>query len=164
MSKQKNHSQYNKDKHNLDIKLLCDNLVSPANIGGVLRLADAYGVSEVVFVSEDKRGISPKVKAVARGTQNYIKNSFSKDYKLLEEDPDRQWMCLEITDKSIPLSNLLSIPLKIGIIIGNESTGVNSDILERFPSYHLKMFGNNSSMNVTNSLSAMLFYITQGIV
>ena len=164
MSKQKDHSQYTKKSHNLDIKVLCDNLVSPANIGGVLRLADAYGVNEVVFVSENKEKLSPKVRAVSRGAHNYVKNSFSNDYGIIEDESDRKWFCLEITENSIPLNHLESIPFKIGIIIGNESEGIDSELLKCFPSYHLKMFGNNSSMNVSNSLSAMLFYLTQVIV
>jgi tRNA G18 (ribose-2'-O)-methylase SpoU len=163
MDKQKTHSQFIKDHHNLDIVVLCDDLTSPANIGGVLRLADAYGVNEVVFVSEDKEKLSPKIKSVSRGTQNYVKNSFSKDYQSIEEELDRVWICLEITKNSTPLKSLGTLPSKVGIIIGNENKGINATLLERFPAYHLKMYGNNSSMNVTNSLSAMLFYITQVI-
>tara|TARA_B110000211_G_C14073817_1_gene551122 strand:+ start:1287 stop:1781 length:495 start_codon:yes stop_codon:yes gene_type:complete len=163
MDRQTTHSEFSKDHHNLDIVVLCDDLISPANIGGVLRLADAYGVSEVVFISEDKEKLSPKVKSVSRGTQNYVKNSFAKNNQSILEDSDRVWFCLEITEKSKPLGDLKSVPSKIGIVIGNESKGINADLLEQFPAYHLKMFGNNSSMNVTNSLSAMLFYITQVI-
>jgi tRNA G18 (ribose-2'-O)-methylase SpoU len=161
MYKQKTHSEFSRDEHGLDITILCDDVKSPANIGGVLRLADAYGVNQIVFISDEKEKLSPKVKSVSRGAQNYLNYSFSKDYNILELDPERLWICLEITDTSIPVTELVSIPSKIGIIIGNENRGVNSELLERFASYHLKMYGNNSSMNVTNSLSAILFYLTQ---
>ena len=163
MDKQKTHNQYKRDVHNLDIMILCDHLVSPSNIGGVFRLADAYGVEEVAFVSENTTTLSPKIKAVSRGTQNFVKYRFFKDYSIIDEQIDRLWICLEITENSLPLTSLESLEGKVGIIIGNESKGVSPDLIKYFPAYHLKMFGNNSSMNVANSLSAMLFYLTQVI-
>jgi len=84
MDKQKTHNQFESAVHNLDIIILCDHLTSPSNIGGVFRLADGYGVKEVVFISDDKTTLSPKVKAVSRGTQNFVKHRFSTDYTIIE--------------------------------------------------------------------------------
>lgn len=161
MDTQITHDQFTKCKHDLDIVIFCDQLSSPANIGGVFRLADAYGAGKIIFYSEDKTTLSPKVKAVSRGAQNFVEYEFVSSPDILNEDPERNWYCLEITENSTPVAELKLSNSKIGVIIGNESKGVSYEFLKRFPAYHLKMFGNNSSMNVTNSLSAILFYITQ---
>lgn len=155
---QSDHSEFRSEKHELDIIVLCDDLSSPANIGGVLRLADAYGVSKVVFLGGEEN-ITPRAKSVARGTQNYVNYEFKS--KLEDIDLEgREWICIELANNSNPLSDLKLSSSKIGMIIGNENTGVSAIWLEKFPVFHIKMFGNNSSMNVTNALSAGLYQIT----
>lgn len=161
MSVQTNHREFKSNEHYIDIVLICDNVILPANIGGILRLADAYGVSEVVFKSQDNK-LSQKSKSVSRGTNKYVKHSFADNIEISDFGIDREWVCLEITDKSLPLSKFqLNKSNKIGVIIGNESQGVGTEFLLKIPAFHIKMFGMNSSMNVTNSLSAFLFHVTQ---
>ena len=43
------HSDFNSENHQFDIVVLCDGITSPANVGGVMRLADAYGVTRLFF-------------------------------------------------------------------------------------------------------------------
>lgn len=152
---QSTHSEFEKEKHDFDIVVLCDALESPANIGGVLRLADAYGVSEVVFF-EGINSLTTRAKSVSRGTQKYVNHHFLSKHDFDE----REWFCLELTSSSVALSEFKAKGRKIGVIIGNENLGVRQAFLDQFPSYHIKMFGNNSSMNVTNALSGALYQLT----
>jgi len=149
------HSDFKSQSHKLDIIILCDALGSPANIGGTLRLADAYGVSKVIFL----QGISElttRAKSVSRKTQNYVDFKFCSEFKF----DDRDWFCLELTTESKPIKEFKYTSNKIGVIIGNENSGVRDVFLNRFPSFHIQMFGKNSSMNVSNALSAVLFQLT----
>ena len=155
---QTDHSEFRSENHELDIVVLCDGLTSPANLGGVLRLADAYGVSKVIFLGGEE-SITPRAKSVARGTQNYVNHEFISKLEHVDLE-DREWICIELANNSLPLSSLKLRSSKVGVIIGNENTGVSARWLDKFPSFHIKMFGNNSSMNVTNALSAGLYQIT----
>ncbi len=150
------HEDYQRENHQLDITIVCDSLESPANVGGVLRLADAYGVSKVIFL----RGVdefTQRAKSVSRGTQKFVDFTFANEFDF----DDREWFCLELATDSKPLVNFKLESNKIGVIIGNERSGVREEFLSRFSSYHIKMFGNNSSMNVTSALSGALYQITQ---
>ena len=152
---QTSHYQFKTGNHNLDIVIVCDSLKSPANIGGILRVSDAFGAQEVVFLGE-KQVLTSRVKSVSRGAEKFVKYRFIENF----EFDSRAWFCLEQTKTSTPLANFNLKSNKIGIIIGNESTGVSKKFLELFPSFHIKMFGLNSSMNVTNALSSALFHLT----
>ena len=152
---QSTHAEFKREIHHLDIVVFCDALESPANIGGVLRLADAFGVSQVIFF-EGLNSLSTRSKSVARGTQKIVNYSFLSDYQFDE----REWFCLELTSSSIPLKQYKLKSNKVGVIIGNENKGVRDLFLKRFCSYHINMFGYNSSMNVINALSGALFHLT----
>lgn len=161
MDYQSSHSEFNSDHHDLDIVLLCDHVLLPANIGSVFRLADAYGVKSVIFLTEECK-LSPKAKSVSRGTHNFVDYSMVDKINLESLGEDREWLCLEITNESKPLNELdLGSKKKIGVVIGNENKGVSEEFINSIRSYHIKMYGNNSSMNVSNSLSALLFNLTQ---
>tara|TARA_Y100000589_G_scaffold330799_1_gene381647 strand:- start:6431 stop:6931 length:501 start_codon:yes stop_codon:yes gene_type:complete len=153
--KQSKHIDFESETHNLDIVLVCDKLESPANIGGVLRLADAFGVSQVVFLG-GKQKLSPRAKSVSRGTEKYL------DYRFVEkiDFDERDWFCLELSLTSKPIRNFSLTSQKIGIVVGNEKNGVREQYLSLFPCFHIPMFGNNSSMNVASALSAALFHLT----
>lgn len=149
------HSDFKKENHGLDIVVLCDSLASPANIGGTLRLADAFGVKKVVFL-EGVSELTSRAKSVSRGTQRYLNFEFCTEF----EFDDRDWFCLELTKLSKPINNFKVSSNKIGVIVGNENFGVRQGFLKRFPSFHIKMFGYNSSMNVSSALSVALFQLT----
>lgn len=155
---QSNHEQFESHNHHFKITILCDQLTGPANIGAVLRLADAYGVTNVIFVG-GLDSITPRVKSVARGCEKIVNHSFVNSFDLGDE---HLWVALEITQNSQPFSSLILPQNKqLGIIIGNERDGVSDHYLQKCAAHHIKMFGNNSSMNVANALSAALFSVTQ---
>ena len=149
------HSDFKKENHDLDLVVLCDSLCSPANIGGALRLADAFGVKKVVFL-EGISELTARAKSVSRGTQKYLDYEFCTEF----EFDDRDWFCLELTKTSKSIHDFTVRSNKIGVIVGNENFGVRESFLDKFPSFHIQMFGNNSSMNVTNALSVVLFQLT----
>ena len=155
LMEQTSHYEFKTENHNLDIVIVCDSLASPANIGGVLRLSDAFGVREVVFLGA-KQILTSRAKSVSRGTEKFVKYRFLENF----EFDTREWFCLELTKSSSPITSFSLKSNKIGIIIGNENRGVQKRFLELYPSFHIKMFGVNSSMNVTNALSSALFQLT----
>ena len=72
---------------------------------------------------------------------------------------------LEITEKSIPISNLkLTKNSKIVFIVGDEKHGVSASILEISDHIvHIEMYGQNSSMNVAQAASIGLYEFTKKI-
>ncbi|MBI34768.1 MAG: hypothetical protein CMP67_05315 [Flavobacteriales bacterium] len=153
--KQFTHFDFKSENHDLDIVVVCDGLNSPANIGGVLRVADAFGVSEVVFLSEKKK-MTPRAKSVSRGTEKFVPHSFVEKFDF----DNRDWFCLEFSSISKSIGHLKLNSKKIGLIVGNENEGVQEKFLADFPNFHIDMYGKNSSMNVTNALSIALFKVT----
>ena len=153
--KQSTHFDFKSETHSLDIVVVCDELKSPANIGGILRLADAFGVSEVVFLGGNQK-MSPRAKSVSRGAEKYVKHRFTEKFDFEQ----REWFCLELSSTSKPMTTFRLTSEKVGVVVGNENNGVSERFLSLFPSFHIPMYGNNSSMNVTNALSATLFQLT----
>ena len=72
-------------------------------------------------------------------------------------------IALEITEKSIPISELkLEKNSKIAIVIGDENHGVSASILEQCDTVvHIEMYGQNSSMNVVQATSIALYEFTK---
>lgn len=143
------------------ITLLCDGISLAANIGGIFRLADAFGVEEVIFGNATIELASRKVKKVSRSTHQWVKHRISQD--LISEvehlaGKNYKIIALELTDKSLPINKLINRDdQSVALLIGSETTGVSKALLDRCKeSYHIPVFGKNSSMNVTNALSIML--------
>lgn len=152
------HYDFKGATHPLDIIVLCDNLVSPANVGAVLRLVDAFGARKVIFYKGVK-ALTRRSKSVSRGTEAFVNIEFSNEVPKF--DAGRFWFNLELTSDSTSLSELQLASNKIGIVVGNEIEGVSSEFLQKHPSFHVKMFGKNSSMNVASALSVALYHCTQ---
>lgn len=142
--------------------LVCDGLKSSSNIGALFRVCDGLGIPEIIFCNTEINFNSPRLKKTARNTQRYI--SYSEKKHTLStinnlKDNDLKIIALEITDSSESIENLsLLSDQKIELIIGNEQEGVpdsaltNSDLC-----LHVDMYGKNSSMNVTQATSIVLY-------
>lgn len=160
------HHNTNFTPFNFEIIILCDGVNSPANKGGLLRLADSFGVKKVIFANTDLDISSPRLKRTARSTQNWIETETTSNIsETLEKYTDNDFVpiALEITQKSIALQKISFLNLKkILLIIGDESTGVSDSVLNKCDyQMHITMFGKNTSMNVSQATSIALYEITK---
>ncbi|WP_432410713.1 TrmH family RNA methyltransferase [Rasiella sp. SM2506] len=143
------------------IVLLCDGLQSPANLGAIFRLCDAFGVAEVIFNTPIDLS-SNRLKRTARNTEKTVTYSIVEDLEgmLLEfQQKNYSSLALEISSTSVPLSQISTEKKnKIALVIGNERTGVSEKILQQVQHVvHIKMFGTNSSMNVAQATAIALY-------
>ena len=145
--------------------LVCDGVISPANIGGLFRLCDSFCVKEVYFCGTKIDLSSPRIKRTSRSTHLLV--NYKDDLDTLEvlKQLTKQGykpLALELTTKSKALEDL-DIPGKrpLALFIGNEKTGISTKVLASIPTHvHIPMQGNNSSMNVTQAAAIGLYVLS----
>ncbi|MGS2761998.1 TrmH family RNA methyltransferase [Sinomicrobium sp. M5D2P9] len=162
------HSNNPFQKKEFPLTIVCDTVTGPANIGGLFRIAEAFGVREIRFCGSRPPEFSPRMKKTARAADKYVPYSYDEDTentiaRLKEEK--YTLIALEITENSLPVSRFDFCGLqKIALIIGNENLGVSPIIIENSDHcIHIDMFGSNSSMNVVQATGIALYEITRQI-
>ena len=145
--------------------LVCDGVISPANIGGLFRLCDSFGVKEVYFCGTKIDLSSPRIKRTSRSTHLLV--NYKDDLDTLEvlKQLTKQGykpLALELTTKSKALEDLDILGKRpLALFIGNEKTGISTKVLASIPTHvHIPMQGNNSSMNVTQAAAIGLYVLS----
>ena len=158
---QLNHYNSTFKKQKFPITLICDNVNNAPNIGSLLRISDALGVEELIFCGENSQ-LGKRMKKTSRSTEKYV--SYKEESDILQVVTSLKAkryfiIALEITDSSISLDDfILNTNQPIALIIGNENVGVSEDILKLADEIvHIKMFGENTSMNVVQATSITLY-------
>ncbi len=166
MSSQLSHSQTSFQKKEFPIILLLDNVTGEANIGSLFRLADAFGIKKIVFCGTKPNLNSNRLKRTARNTQNTVKFEFLESTsEAIQIFKNEGYTCLglEITATSSPLNSFdIGNSEKIILVAGNEKYGIDDEVLKDCEElYHIEMYGENSSMNVAQSVGIALYEITK---
>ena len=166
MNQQHSHqtTPFSEKKHRLT--LICDGVSSPANIGGLFRLCDAFGVEMLIFFNSEIDLNSPRLRKTARQTQLLVPHMETEDIsKVFSELKTENYhiIGLEITSESIPIQQLqLPKDSKIALVVGSEQQGISESTLAKLDqATHIEMFGANSSMNVTQATAIALFELTK---
>lgn len=162
---QLNHYNSTFKKQKFPITLICDNVTNAPNIGSLLRISDALGVEELIFCGENLQ-LGKRMKKTSRSTEKYVSHKVESDIlQVVTSLKAKRYfiIALEITDSSISLDDfLLNTNQPIALIIGNENIGVSEDILKLADEIvHIKMFGENTSMNVVQATSIILYELTK---
>lgn len=155
------HSEYKHTNTKFPIYLILDNVKEDFNIGSMFRLSDAFGVSKLFLCGDYSDLIFKKINRISRDTVKYTKYDICSD---LEECINKiksegfKIIALEITNQSISLNTInFNKNDKIAILVDNEKHGVSNVGLRMCSqSYHIDMFGNNSSINVAVATGIML--------
>ena len=165
------HQQTQFEAKKFPICIVTDGLQSPANIGGVLRLMEAFGVGELFLCESGVDLNSSRLKRTARSAERAVTiHRFDTTRTALEhitnKAPNTQIIALEITTNSIPLAQLdLDSSAPIALILGGESQGVSPEVLARCQTAtHIPMYGSNSSMNVAQATAIALYSISQQLL
>ncbi|MBT8318675.1 MAG: TrmH family RNA methyltransferase [Gramella sp.] len=166
MIDQLTHKETSFQKTEFPIILLLDNITGEANLGSIFRLADAFGINKLIFCGTPPNLKSNRLKRTARNTYNTVDFEYHEDsVETIMTLKESGYKCLgiEITSSSEPINSFtLEKVQNILLIAGNERHGISEEVLklcEEF--YHIEMFGENSSMNVAQSIGIALYEITR---
>lgn len=160
------HNHHKPSTHHKEIILVCEHMTSPANAGSIFRLADAFGVKEIIFCGNQPDTRSSRLRKTARNTEKTIPFRASDTIKnTLQELHDLSFtsIALEITSNSKPMSTIDFSRLdKVALVIGAESIGITDETLEQCNNIaHITMYGINSSMNVAQATGIALYELTR---
>lgn len=165
---QHSHDTTNFEEKKFPIVLLLDEVLSPANIGSIFRLADAFNVEKIIFCGSPVDLESNRMKRTARSTIDSVAHEQVEDVmetcRALSQD-GYLMMALEIAQDSEPIQNVdFSKIKKVALILGNENSGIKENLLAQADKkLHINMFGKNSSMNVAQATGIALFEITKSL-
>jgi tRNA G18 (ribose-2'-O)-methylase SpoU len=137
--------------------IIAAGLRNAENIGAVLRLADAAGCREAVFVGGDLPD-QRRVRQAARSCDALVSWRLAGDAQFAAEAAAyRPLIAIEITDRSVDLF-ACQLPPQCALVIGGERHGIPADLLAMCAmAAHIPMYGVNGSMNVTHALAIALF-------
>lgn len=165
---QLNHESTQNTKRKFPLVVVGEELRTPQNVGMSIRCSEAFGVQQF-FLNQNSPDLSNRlVQRTARNTDKNIKVTVYQNIipllNQLKED-GYTLIALEITNQSKSiLKYSFNAHKKIALLIGSERFGIQEEALAMCDdSIHIPMYGENSSMNVVNSLSVSLFEITKQI-
>lgn len=167
MKKQLKHSDTLFEVKEFPITLLLDNVSSPANLGSLFRLADAFNIEKILICGKNIDLSSKRLVKTARSTIEKIEfevhENAKEAIKTFSDKKDFAIFALEITNDSLPIDQInFSENKKVLLIVGNEAAGIDEELLELSEkNLHIKMYGHNSSMNLSHATGIALHEITK---
>lgn len=168
MAFQHSHTTTPFSKNNFPLIVLCDGLSSPANVGGLFRVCEAFGVEQILFCNGNIDISSSRLKKTARETYKYVDYTICDDINvtlkgLIKKGYDI--IALEVSEISIPSERITLDKKAVVLIIGNEQFGISEEILALTSKHmHIEMYGKNSSMNVVQATGIALHTLVNKIV
>jgi len=138
--------------------IIAAGLQVPENLGSVLRLADAAGSQQVIFISDDITRSLKQIQRTARSADALVNwEVWSQEKFLQSTDALQPLIAVELTTTSSSIFET-ELPEKCALVIGSEQHGIPTSILAQCQrAVHIPMYGVNGSMNVTHALAIALF-------
>lgn len=161
MENQLEHENTPKDTSNTEIFILANLVESPANLGAIFRLGDAFGVKKI-FLSTSQVSMmeSNRFKRMSRSTEKYLSFHVEEDIQSLIEHIKSMSIplyALESTTQSKSITSTTKIT-KVALLMGSERNGIPSQLLDLCEaSFHIPLYGHNSSINVAQATAIALY-------
>ncbi len=139
--------------------LVLDNIRSLANVGGIFRLADGFGVRKIFLCGITPSPPRPEIAKISLGAEDTV------EYESLADPAKAVWLlhdqgvpviCLEQTDRSASIFET-TFPRPLALVLGHETEGVDEKVLHLSDGeVEIPMFGSKHSHNVTTAAGITL--------
>jgi RNA methyltransferase, TrmH family len=145
----------------LDLKgkvtLVLDSIQDPGNLGTIVRIADWFGVKNIICSMETADVFNPKTIQSTMGSISRVQVLYRDLKKILLENASLPLYGTQMKGKSIMETTRISEGL---ILIGNESKGICEDLLKlvHFP-VTIPRRGEAESLNVAVATGIILSYL-----
>ncbi len=166
------HAEHKPSNNKFPLCIVADNISSPNNVGSLFRLCDAMGIKKLYLCGNTAVPPNSKINKTSRSTEKHVDFEYhSSAENLVTKLKASNYLIisLEITTTSVAInspsfSNAPADNQPICLILGSENTGINQALLNMSDiTTHIKMHGNNSSMNVISAASIACYEITKNL-
>jgi len=138
--------------------LLADHLLTPDNIGAMIRLADNIGATEICFIGREEEHKLGKVRRAAASSRDNIRWYFSEETDLRKIVPaHKKIVAIETADNATCIYDT-ELPEDVAFIVGSESHGLSDALLAQCDQVvYIPVPGPTRSLNVSHAAAVALF-------
>jgi len=163
MNRQLQHREINNKQATRKLILICDGVQSPANMGAIFRLCDAFGVHKVYFSGAVDTG-SGRLRKTSRSTYSWINyQDLANPLEVVTNYKQQGYriLALEIADGSTSIQDI-NADGPLCLLVGGESHGISQEVLALCEqAVHIDLYGENSSMNVAQATAILLYQLSK---
>ena len=138
--------------------VIADHLMTPDNIGAMIRLADNIGATEVCFLGKEDEHRLGKVRRAAASSRDNIHWYFSEETNLRKIVPEgKAIVAIETSDNATCIYDT-QLPEDVAFIVGSERNGLSNDLLAQCDMVvYIPVPGPTRSLNVSHAAAVALF-------
>ena len=138
--------------------LIADHLMTPDNLGAMIRLADNIGATEVCFLGKEEEHRLGKVRRAAASSRDNIRWYFSEESDLRKIVPaGKQIVAIETADNATCIYDT-QLPENVAFVVGSESYGLSEELLAQCDQVvYIPVPGPTRSLNVSHAAAVALF-------
>jgi len=164
--KQLPHSESINVSKTFPVVVVCENFLSPENVGMSFRICDAMGIEHLYLGGSTPTLPHRKIVKASRSAHKKVPFTHQLDVAGLLAQLKQEGYTLiglEITNQSKDIRTFNFHKLsKIAFVVGAERYGISEAILQDLDTtVHIPMYGIGTSMNVVTALSIGLYEITK---
>ena len=138
--------------------VIADHLMTPDNMGAMIRIADNIGASEMCFLGDESRHSLGKVRRAAASSRGNIRWFFTEESDLRMIVPEgKTIVAIETADNATCIYDT-PLPDDVAFIVGSESHGLSEDLLKQCDMVvYIPVPGPTRSLNVSHAAAVALF-------
>ena len=138
--------------------VIADHLMTPDNMGAMIRIADNIGASEMCFLGEESKHSLGKIRRAAASSRGNIQWYFTEETNLRKIVPEgKTIVAIETADNATCIYDT-ELPEDAAFIVGSESHGLSENLLQQCDMVvYIPVPGPTRSLNVSHAAAVALF-------
>ena len=138
--------------------VIADHLMTPDNIGAMIRLADNIGASEMCFLGNEDEHRLGKVRRAAASSRDNIRWYFTEETDLHKIVPEgKTIVAIETADNASCIYDT-QLPEDVAFVVGSERFGICEEVLAQCDTVvFIPVPGPTRSLNVSHAAAVALF-------
>ena len=142
------------------VNLVLDGIQDPGNLGTIVRIADWFGISQVVCSRDSADVFSPKAAQSTMGSISRVHVIYEDPVALMERYPHLPVYAALLEGRSVYEQGRIS---RGWVVIGNESKGIREQLLQRATHpVTIPRTGQAESLNAAVATGIILSHLTGG--
>jgi TrmH family RNA methyltransferase len=142
------------------VNLVLDGIQDPGNLGTIVRIADWFGISQVVCSRDSADVFSPKATQSTMGSISRVHVIYEDPVALMEKYPHLPVYAALLEGRSVYEQGRIS---RGWVVIGNESKGIREQLLQRATHpITIPRTGQAESLNAAVATGIILSHLTGG--